>query len=120
MSTIPKESWKLGDVDDEQEEQRRRQQGQLDIPDTAHRPRTVHCGGLDQRARNALQRREEEDEVVADIFPGEGDDDRDHRVLAVERGIPEAGPDVVDNRQKASLRCQDEAEGEAESGAAIA
>ncbi|EGE58056.1 hypothetical protein RHECNPAF_35000110 [Rhizobium etli CNPAF512] len=106
----------FGDVDDEQEKQCRRQQRQLQVPHAAQRPRAVHGRGLDQRARNALKGRKEEDEIIADIFPGKGDDDGDHRVLAVECRVPEAGPDMIDDGEKTGFRRQDEAEGETESG----
>ena len=90
------------------------EQRKLDVAHAAQQPGAVHRRRLDQRLRDRLQRRQEEDEVVADVFPGEGDDDADHRVDAVERRVPQARPDVVDEGHEAGLGRQDEAECHAE------
>src|SRR5439155_8693426 len=58
----------VGHVDDDQEEDGGRQQRQLDVAQPAQQAGAVHRAGLEQRARDRLQRRQEEDEVVADIF----------------------------------------------------
>src|SRR5262249_50187086 len=57
---------------------------------------------------------EEEDEIVANALPGEGDDDGDHRIDTMEGGIPQARPDLVEEGKKAGFRGKDETEGEAE------
>src|SRR5215470_6668734 len=105
----------VGEIDDDQEEQRRGQQRQLDVAHAAEDAGAVHGGRLDQRPRDRLQRRQEEDEAVADVLPGEGDDDGDHRVDAVERRVPQARPEVVDEGHEARLRRQDETERHAKS-----
>src|SRR5882757_6026836 len=102
----------FGYVDDQKEEDRRRDQRELDIPETPDDARTVHCGGLDQRAGYGLECGEEEDEVVADIFPREGDDDRRHGIRAIKTWIPDPRPHPVDDGKEPRLRRQDEAEGQ--------
>src|SRR5215469_37850 len=92
--------------DHEQEKQGGRQERQLDVADPAQEAGPVHRPRLDQRARNRFQRGEEEDEVVADGFPGEGDDDRDHGIEAVQRRVPEAGRELVEEGQEPRFRRQ--------------
>ncbi len=95
----------------------RRDQRQLQVEHAAERPRAIHGAGLDDRARDHLQRGEEEDEVVADVFPGIGEiDDHRQRLDAVDRRVPDARPDLVDRADEARLRREDEAEGNAGGG----
>src|SRR5437899_7683003 len=100
----------FGDVDDKQEEDRRRDQWKLDVPEAPHDAGPVHRGRLDQRTWYRLQRGQEEDEIIADIFPGERNDDRGHGVGAVEAGVPEDRPELVDGSHETGFRRQDEAE----------
>ena len=64
---------RVDDVDDEQEERGRREQRKHDREEAPHRSGAVDRRRLDQRFRNRLQPGEEEQEVVADLFPDRGD-----------------------------------------------
>ncbi len=79
---------RVDDVDHEQEERGRREQREDDGPEPLERARAVDGRGLDQRAGDGLEPGEEEQEVVADLLPRGGDDDEDHRVVAVEVVVP--------------------------------
>jgi hypothetical protein len=68
---------RIDDVDDQQEEARSATAAEEDHgPEAPPRARAVDRRGLEQRFRDRLQPGEEEQEIVADLLPGRGDDDR--------------------------------------------
>ena len=80
---------RVDDVDDEQEERGRREQREDDRPEAARSGRAPSIAAASINAlRDRLQAREEEQEIVADLLPGRGEDDQDHGVVAVEQRIP--------------------------------
>ncbi len=78
----------VDDVDHQQEEGGGRQQRKDDGAEPRPEPRAVDGGGLDHDARDRLQPGQEEQEVVADPPPGDGDDDKAHRLVLVQHVVP--------------------------------
>src|SRR5207253_3407534 len=96
------------DVDDEQEERRRRQQRENDRREALYRPGSIDRRRLEQRLRYRLKAGEEEQEVVADLFPDRRDDDHDQRVRSVQQRIPGDAPAVHPVREDAERRIEQE------------
>src|SRR5216684_2767126 len=79
---------RVDDVDDEKEERRRPDQRQDDGAKAPGRPGAVDRRRFDQRARDRLQRGEEEYEIVGHLLPCRGRDHEDERIGAVEEWVP--------------------------------
>src|SRR5215475_10717172 len=79
---------RIDDVDDEKKERRRPDQRQDDGAKAPGWSGAVDRRGFDQRARDRLQSREEEYEIVGHLLPWGGGDDEDERIGAVEERVP--------------------------------
>ena len=78
----------IDDVDDQKEEDGRREQRKCHCPEPTHRARAVDGRGLEHAFRDRLQPGEEEQEVIGYLFPGCGENDQERGLIAVEQWIP--------------------------------
>ena len=74
---------RIDDADHQQKEGGRRQQRKDDGPEPAHRAGAVDRGGLQHGLGDRLQPGQEEDEVVADLFPRRADDHQEHGLAGI-------------------------------------
>src|SRR5690606_19688721 len=101
----------INDVHHQKEEGGGRQQRKNDGPESAHRPRPVDGGGFQQGARNGLQPRQEEHEVIGNLFPDRRKHHQNHGVVRYQTRVPgQAGLHEVDGQNPDRGRKQEEPE----------